>query len=725
MSKRFIHLRVHTEFSLVDGINRLSELIDTALNDHMPALAVTDQSFMCAQIRFYQLAQKAGIKAICGCDLWLENENASPFRFTLLCMNEQGYRNLMHIVTLSFQKGQKNGKACCKREWVLKYADGLIMLSGGRNGDIGAALLSGQCDEAERLIHIWNTAFPERFYLELQRTQRDNEEHYITLVVNLAARLHCPVVATNEVVFMVKSDFEAHEARVCIGEGTLLEDPHRAKNYSEEQYFKLEHEMMDLFKDIPSAIENTIEIAKRCNVHISLHKHHLPKYPTPSGLTVEDFFRKSAAEGLKQRLSMSPPTQQKLEHSAEQYLERLNFEINIILQMGFAGYFLIVMDFIQQAKKFNIPVGPGRGSGAGSLVAYALHITDLDPMIYNLLFERFLNPERVSMPDFDIDFCVEHRDEVIDYVARTYGRDAVAQIITFGTMSAKAVVRDVARVQGKPYALADKLSKLIPSELGMTLTKALNQEENLQEFLQKNNEAQEIWDLALKLEGITRNVGKHAGGVVIAPNKLIDFSPLYCDEEGLGLVTQYDKNDVETAGLVKFDFLGLRTLTIIDGALKMINERQSKNNAPLININHIPLDDAQSYTFLQSGKTTAVFQLESRGMQDLIKRLLPDCFEDIIALVALFRPGPLQSGMVNNFIDRKHGREKISYPDAQYQHASLKIILEPTYGIILYQEQVMQIARIMAGYTLGEADLLRRAMGKKKTRRNGETTRYF
>ena len=559
------------------------------------------------------------------------------------------------------------------------------------------------------------SVFPDRFYIELQRTGREEEEDYLHAAVDLAAQCSCPVVATNDVRFLEASEFEAHEARVCIGEGRTLDDPRRARLYSEQQYLRSPAEMIELFSDIPEAIENTVEIARRCSVELELGKPCLPDYPVPEGLTMDEYFRQLSHEGLDARLAVIFDTdaadfvdQQKL------YRERLDFELNVIIQMGFPGYFLIVMDFIRWSKQHGIPVGPGRGSGAGSLVAYALEITDLDPIEYDLLFERFLNPERVSMPDFDVDFCMDNRDQVISYVADTYGREAVSQIITFGTMAAKAVVRDVARVQGKSYGLADKLSKLIPFEVGITLEKAIEQEEPLQEFLRDDADAQQIWDMALQLEGLTRNVGKHAGGVVIAPSKLTDFSPLFCDETGSGLVTQYDKNDVEDVGLVKFDFLGLRTLTIIDWAVKIIDAQRERLGELPLDISQIPLDDEDSFSLLKRAETTAVFQLESSGMKDLIKRLQPDRFEDIVALVALFRPGPLQSGMVDNFINRKHGREALSYPDQQYQHEWLQPILEPTYGIILYQEQVMQIAQELAGYTLGGADMLRRAMGKKK-----------
>jgi len=514
---------------------------------------------------------------------------------------------------------------------------------------------------------------------------------------------------------MYREDYEAHEVRVCINEGRALDDPRRPRKHTEEQYVKTVDEMTELFSDIPEALENSVIIASRCNVEVELGKYYLPDYPIPEGMTQESFFRSVSHEGLDTRLAkLFDVNSEEFPAKQKEYRERLDFEVDTILQMGFPGYFLIVMDFIRWAKQNDIPVGPGRGSGAGSLVAYALEITDLDPLAYDLLFERFLNPERVSMPDFDVDFCMEKRDRVIRYVSDTYGREAVGQIITFGTMAAKAVVRDVARAQGKSYGLADKLSKMIPFEVGITLEKAFEQEESLRQFLADDSDGQEIWDMALQLEGTTRNVGKHAGGVVISPSKLTDFSPLYCDETGEGLVTQYDKNDVEEAGLVKFDFLGLRTLTIIDWALVIINrQRKALGEAP-IDITQIPLDDKNIFDLLQRADTTAVFQLESRGMKDLIKRLLPGSFEDIIALVALFRPGPLQSGMVDDFINRKHGRAQLAYPHPQYQHDSLIPILEPTYGIILYQEQVMQIAQVMAGYSLGEADLLRRAMGKKK-----------
>ncbi|MEH6565127.1 MAG: DNA polymerase III subunit alpha [Halopseudomonas sp.] len=717
MSFSFVHLRVHSEYSLVDGLVKVKPLIKSVVDAGMPAVAVTDQNNMCSLVKFYRAAMGSGVKPISGVDLWvLGGEDDSQLtRLTLLSMNKEGYRNLTELISRGYTEGQRNGLVTIRREWVAEASEGVIALSGAKEGEIGLALLSNSPEAADELLDYWMGVFPDRFYLELQRTSRVNDEEHLHAAVALGARKGCPVVATNDVRFIRREDFEAHETRVCIGEGRVLGDPRRTRQYSEEQYLKTPEEMAELFADIPEALENTVEIAKRCNIDVQLGKHFLPDFPIPDGLTIEEFFKKVSFEGLEERLKVVLPADTPdYEAKRQVYVDRLNFELDIINQMGFPGYFLIVMDFIKWAKGNGVPVGPGRGSGAGSLVAYCLLITDLDPLAYDLLFERFLNPERVSMPDFDVDFCMEGRDRVIEYVADMYGRNAVSQIITFGTMAAKAVVRDVARVQGKSYGLADKLSKMIPFEVGMTLAKAYEQEEILRDFLSGDEEAQEIWDMALKLEGITRNVGKHAGGVVIAPTKLTDFSPLYCDEAGGGLVTQFDKDDVEAAGLVKFDFLGLRTLTIIKWAMETINREQAKNGLEPVNIDFIPLDDAPTYHMLQKAETTAVFQLESRGMKELIKKLKPDCLEDMIALVALFRPGPLQSGMVDDFINRKHGREEVSYPHPNYQYAGLEPVLKPTYGIILYQEQVMQIAQVMARYTLGEADMLRRAMGKKK-----------
>jgi DNA polymerase III subunit alpha len=713
----FVHLRLHTEYSLVDGLLRIKPMVQRVADLGMAAVAVSDRSNFYGLVKFYKAALAAGIKPIFSVDLLVfeGEERDNPSLICLLAANQDGYRNLTELISRAYVDGQYLGVAQVDKAWLSDYSEGVIALSGGREGDVGQALISGNQDLARERLEFWMQTYPDSYYLELQRSGREHEELYLHAAVALAVEANCPVAASNDVRFLEASEYEAHEARVCISEGRTLDDPRRARVYSDQQYLKSPQEMAELFSDIPEALENTVEIARRCSVELELGKPCLPDYPVPEGLTMEEFFARLSHEGLTTRLhKLFDVDAESFTETEKLYRDRLDFELNVINQMGFPGYFLIVMDFIRWSKSQGIPVGPGRGSGAGSLVAYALEITDLDPLQYDLLFERFLNPERVSMPDFDVDFCMENRDKVINYVAETYGREAVSQIITFGTMAAKAVVRDVARVQGKSYGLADKLSKMIPFEVGMTLEKALEDEEPLRDFLRDDDEAQEIWDMAEQLEGLTRNVGKHAGGVVIAPSKLTDFSPLFCDESGSGLVTQYDKNDVEDVGLVKFDFLGLRTLTIIDWAVKTINQQRAQQAEEPLDITLIPLDDQPSFDLLQSAETTAVFQLESRGMKDLIKRLRPDCFEDIVALVALFRPGPLQSGMVDNFINRKHGREALSYPDAQYQHEWLRPILEPTYGIILYQEQVMQIAQELAGYTLGGADMLRRAMGKKK-----------
>ena len=717
---QFVHLRVHSEFSVVDGLVRVKALAAAAAKQGMPAVALTDQTNFYALIKFYQAAIAAGVKPICGTDIWVENRDdpkAAPRRMTLLVKDREGYRNLTELIAMAYQQGQTiiAEKALVKPEWIKQKAKGLIALSGAKEGEIGAALLSERPEEGLERLAEWMAVFPDSFYLELQRTGRPKDEECLHASVRAASELNCPVVATNEVMFLRPEEFDAHEARVCINQGRVLADPRRPQTYSAQQYFRTSDEMCALFADIPSALSNSLEIAKRCNIEIELGKYYLPNYPIPDGMTMDEFFIDVSMRGLEERLEKILDRNDP-EYAAKRkiYDDRIEFELKIIIEMGFPGYFLIVMDFIQWGKDNGVPVGPGRGSGAGSLVAYAQKITDLDPIEYDLLFERFLNPERVSMPDFDIDFCMDGRDRVIDYVAETYGRDAVSQIITFGTMAAKAVVRDVARVQGKAFGLADKLSKLIPFEVGMTLGKAVESEPALAEFLSISEEAQEIWDMALQLEGVTRGVGKHAGGVVIAPTKLTDFAPLYCDEFGGGLVTQFDKNDVEYAGLVKFDFLGLRTLTIIDWALKTIHALQAKTDEPPLDITTIELEDPRIYEMLKRGDTTAVFQLESSGMKDLMKRLLPSRFEDIIALVALFRPGPLQSGMVDDFINRKHGRAKLSFPHPDYEYMPLQPVLEPTYGVVLYQEQVMQIAQVMAGFTLGGADMLRRAMGKKK-----------
>ena len=711
MSSPFIHLRVHSDYSMMDGLNKVKPILGKVAELEMPAVAITDQMNMCGLVKFYSEAHNLGIKPIIGTDFWVTNESFGdePFRLTLLAMNNEGYKNITVLISKAYLRGHLAHRAVIDQAWLIEHSEGVIILSGAQHGDVGVGLTKNNPKLLDSAVDFYQTHFPDRFYLELIRTGRQGEEDYLHRAVELAEQRGLPVVATNEVCFIDREGFEAHEIRVCIHDGYTLDDNRRPKRYSDQQYLRTSEEMVELFSDIPEAIENTVEIAKRCNVTVRLNEYFLPQFPT-GGMTTEDFLVKVSEEGLEERLVFLFPDEEERNAKRPEYDDRLRIELEVINQMGFPGYFLIVMEFIQWSKDNGIPVGPGRGSGAGSLVAYALKITDLDPLEFDLLFERFLNPERVSMPDFDVDFCMDRRDEVIDHVAELYGRQAVSQIITFGTMAAKAVVRDVGRVLGHPYGFVDRISKLIPPDPGMTLEKAFKAEPQLPEVYESDEDVKDLIDMARILEGVTRNAGKHAGGVVIAPTTITDFAPLYCDDEGKNPVTQFDKNDVETAGLVKFDFLGLRTLTIIQWAIDMIKEGKNVE----VDISAIPLEDPKSFRTLQNAETTAVFQLESRGMKELIKRLKPDCFEDIIALVALFRPGPLQSGMVDNFIDRKHGREEISYPDAEYQHECLQEILEPTYGIILYQEQVMQIAQEMAGYSLGGADLLRRAMGKKK-----------
>jgi len=711
MPAPFIHLHLHSEYSLADGTIRVSDLVETARAQGMPAVALTDLANLFAAVKFYKAALAAGIKPILGADVWLENEESGnqPFRLVLLCQDRRGLRNLNRLLTRAYTEGQLSGRPCISRRWLDGMGGGLIALSGAADGDLGQALLSGQRERADRLAQEYQELFPGRYYVELQRTGHSNQEEYIHAAVELALRHDLPLVATNHAHFLRAEDFETHEVRVCIHESRTLSDTRRPRRYTDRQYFRSSAEMHEVFADIPEALENSLEIARRCNLNIELGRNYLPDFPVPEGSSVEKILRDQALEGMSHKLAAKPDSGVTADDVSGEYRERLEQEIGIINQMGFAGYFLIVADFIRWAKENDIPVGPGRGSGAGSLVAYALSITELDPIEHQLLFERFLNPERVSLPDFDIDFCIEGRDRVIEYVADRYGRDQVAQIITYGTMAARAVVRDAGRVLDHPYGYVDKLAKLIPFEIGMTLDRALEQEEALRERYEQEEEVRELLDVARSLEGTPRNVSKHAGGVVIAPTALTDFTPLYGEQGGGQLVTHLDKDDLEAIGLVKFDFLGLRTLTIIDKAVKLINQERATAGAAPLQIDDLPMDDRASYDLLKSCQTTALFQLESQGMRDLVRKIQPDTFEDIVALVALYRPGPLQSGMVDDFIARKHGRAQIAYP-----HPQLEPILKPTYGVILYQEQVMQIAQVLAGYTLGAADLLRRAMGKKK-----------
>ncbi len=707
----FVHLRLHTEYSLVDGLLRIGPLMRRAAELNIPALALTDQCNLFAFVKFYKAAMEAGIKPILGVDAILRGpEGKEGSRMVLLAKDEAGFRNLTRLVSRGYLEGLSGGVAMLERAWLTRAScEGLIALSGGREGEIGQALLGSRPEQAEGLLEHWMGVFPGRFYLEVSRTGRAGEEEVLHRSVELAAACGAPIVATNDVRFLAPEDYEAHEVRVCIHEGRILDDPKRPRRYSEQQYLRSPQEMAELFADLPEAIENTVEIARRCSVGLKLGKPVLPTFPIPEGMTEAELLTREARRGLEMRLAHLDDASAQAREMRARYGARLDFELETIIAMGFSGYFLIVADFIQWAKQNGIPVGPGRGSGAGSLVAYALKITDLDPLPYDLLFERFLNPERVSMPDFDVDFCMERRDEVIDYVARTYGRESVSQIITYGSMAAKAVVRDVGRVLGNGYGFVDGIAKLIPNELGISLGEALEKAEDLRQRYNDDEEVKLILDMGMRLEGLARNAGKHAGGVVIAPGPLTDFTPLYRAEGEEGIVTQLDKDDVEQIGLVKFDFLGLRTLTIIDWAVKTINRARARAGEPPLAIDAIDLADRKAFALIKSCQTTAVFQLESRGMKDLIRRLQPDSFEDVIALVALFRPGPLESGMVDDFIARKHGRAAIEYP-----HPDLEPILKPTYGVIVYQEQVMQIAQVLAQYTLGGADLLRRAMGKKK-----------
>ncbi len=710
----FVHLRCHSEYSIVDGIVRIDDYVKQAVNDRMPALALTDLSNLFGAIKFYKAARGKGVKPIVGCDIWLENaaNREHPTRALLLCQTHAGYLLLCQLLSRAYLSNQYRGRAEFKREWFAETGtDGLLLLSGAMAGDVGQACMQGNIDGAVKFASDWKDLFPDRYYLEVQRiatdAQKPAEEQYIQQVRAIAAQLALPVVATHPIQFTTPDDFRAHEARTCIAEGYVLADTRRPKNFTTEQYFKTQAEICALFADMPEALANSVEIAKRCNLTLTLGKNYLPKFPTPNGESLNEYLIAEAKRGLEKRLEVLYPDVQHRAEKQPAYYNRLDFETGVINQMGFAGYFLIVADFINWAKNNGVPVGPGRGSGAGSVVAYSLGITDLDPLEYNLLFERFLNPDRVSMPDFDIDFCQEGRDRVIDYVKQKYGIDAVSQIATFGTMAAKAVIRDVGRVLDLPFNFVDGIAKLIPMELGITLSDALEKEPQLAERRENEEEVRELLELALRLEGLTRNIGMHAGGVLISPGKISDFSPIYCQADGSSLVSQYDKDDVEAVGLVKFDFLGLRTLTILDMALENANHQRAESNLPPLKFEELPIDDKPTFQLLKTANTTAVFQLESRGMKDMLKQAMPDCFEDIIALVALYRPGPMD--LIPDFCRRKHGKQRVEYP-----HPLTEPILKETYGIAVYQEQVMQIAQVVAGYTLGGADLLRRAMGKKK-----------
>ena len=707
----FVHLHVHSEYSLVDGILRVDDYVDGLVEKGMWGGAVTELNNVFSMVKFYRRCLERGIKPVIGAEINLADETGADRnqKLVLLCRNNDGFRNLSELITLGYTRGQERGAPVVRRDWLESHAGGLIALSGAGSGAVGQAVLHNQPDYAREQLAWFLDVFPERYYLELQRTGRPGEDVHIDESMELASEFGIPVVATNDVRFPAPEDFSAHEARVCIHNGYTLNDPKRPRLYSNEQYLKSPEQMRELFHDLPEALQNSVNIAVSCNLELQFDEYHLPEFPVPDGFDQSGWLRQEACAGLEKLLDAGKAAGGGAGIDAEQYKQRLDDELDVIIDMGFPGYFLIVADFIRWAKQQGIPVGPGRGSGGGSLVAYVLGITDLDPITHELLFERFLNPERVSLPDFDVDFCMDRRDEVIEYVSGRYGRERVSQIITFGSMAAKAVVRDVGRVLGHPYGYVDKIAKLIPFELDMTLDKALEAEDMLKQRYADEEEVRILIDLAKKLEGLSRNAGKHAGGIVISPRALTEFMPLYCERNTAVTSTQFDMGDVEAVGLVKFDFLGLRTLTIIDWAVKDINELLPDKTGGKLDIGNIALDDADTYAGIRRMDTTAVFQLESDGMRKLIKRLEPDRFDDLVALVALFRPGPLDSGMVDDFIERKKGKAPV-----RYLHPSLEPVLKPTYGVILYQEQVMQIARTLGGYTLGSADLLRRAMGKKK-----------
>ena len=721
----FAHLRLHSEFSVVDSTCRIDEVVKAAAADGMPALAITDLSNLFGAVKFYKETRGKGVQPLIGAEIFLEGLGAdtnATSRVLVLVQSTQGYLNLSELLARAWTQNVVKAQAVVKFSWLQELSQGLILLSGAQAGPVGQALVQGDEARAADVALQLASVFPHRFYLELQRAGRPEDLAQVNGAVRLAARLNLPVVATHPVQFLRPDDYEAHEARVCISEGEILGNQRRVRKFTGEQYFKTAAQMCELFADVPSALSNSLEIAKRCNLTLVLGKPQLPNFPIPPVdgvvMSVDDYFRHVSHEGLKERLLHLYPDATRRQAEQARYLERLEFELNTILEMGFPGYFLIVGDFIQWAKTHGCPVGPGRGSGAGSLVAYALKITDLDPLQYNLLFERFLNPERVSMPDFDIDFCQTNRDRVIEYVKDKYGRDAVSQIATFGTMAARAAIRDVGRVLDMSYTFCDGISKLIPNKPGqhITIAGAIEAEPILAERLAKEEDVKTLLELAQKLEGMTRNIGMHAGGVLIAPGKLTDFCPLYQQPGSTSAVSQYDKDDVEAIGLVKFDFLGLATLTILEIAREFIMQRhQGQENFAYENI---PLDDASTYKLFADGKTEAVFQFESRGMQGMLRDARPSRLEDLIALNALYRPGPMD--LIPSFVARKHGREEVEYP-----HPAVAEMLSETYGIMVYQEQVMQTAQILGGYSLGGADLLRRAMGKKKAEEMAEHREKF
>lgn len=702
MEKTFSHLRVSSEYSITQGLLTINQLVDCAKKHSVPSIALTDKSNMFAMVKFFNKCESAGIKPISGSSIRVifDGDDASH---ELLCLakNNNGHKNLMRAISKAHNNYLYQTPILNFND-LEEFRNDVIVISGGKDSHLFELVKRKKIDEATNRIDKFLDVFQEDFFIEIQKTKRPDEQEFLTNILPISNSKGVPLIATNDVLFSEKNDYEIHETKVCINTGRTLNDPNREKPFSSEQYFKSPDEMSNLFIDFDEIIKNTNEVAKKCNVSLHTEGYFLPEYPVPDKHDFDSYIAELSHKKLNQ-LVINFEDKKK-----EEYKQRLDYELNQIKKMGFSSYFLIVYDFIQWSKDNDVPVGPGRGSGAGSLVAFSLGITTLDPIAHGLLFERFLNPERVSMPDFDIDFCMEKRDSVIEYVSNKYGSEAVSQIATFGTMAARAVVRDVARAMGKPYALGDRISKMIPFAPGMTLDRAKEEQPVFAQAVKNDSEVKEVVDLAYKLEGIARNVGKHAGGVVIAPGNLSDFCPIYNDRHSSSIMTQYDKDDVEKIGLVKFDFLGLRTLTVIDKALKSIN-RSFQNGEEKLNLDNIPLNDPNVFELLSSGKTMAVFQLESTGMRDLIKKLKPTKFEEITALLALYRPGPLNSGMHTTFVDRKHGKSQVTYP-----HELLEPVLAETYGVIVYQEQVMEAARVLAGYSMGQADILRRVMGKKK-----------
>ena len=711
----FVHLHLHSEYSLVDGIIRVDELVEHSLNHGYHSVALTDLTNLFGLIGFYRSARNKGIKPIVGAEINVAKDKDSLHApLVLLAMNKQGYINLTKLVSKAYVEGQINGEPIVLFSWLEEFSDGIIALSGGMEGHIGNSILAGNKQLSESRVDFFKNIFKENFFIEIQRLGKPNEKEYNDSVLQLASDMQIPVVATNNVRFLnpvdpdiSPSDFEAHEARVCIQRGETLDDPRRPKNYTEQQFFRSKEEMINLFADLPEALINTVKIAEKCNLDLELGKFYLPDFEVPEEFSREEFLRKLSKEGLLDRIKEIKGSVDPYKIDESQYIQRLDYELDMICKLDFAGYFLIVADFVNWAQKNDIPVGPGRGSGAGSIVAYSLGITAIDPIRYDLLFERFLNPERVSNPDFDIDFCIEGRDKVLEYVTNKYGKDSVAQISTRGTMAARAVLRDVVRVLGKPYGFGDRLAKAIPDVLGISLEEAF-EEKQFKETIEESDESKEVFDMALKLEGLSRSVGTHAAGVVIAPTALTDFTPLFLDSDKGTVASQFDMGDVESAGLVKFDFLGLKTLTVIDQSVRRINSTLKETEEKL-NIDNLSLKDQKTFELLQRGETTAIFQLESKGMRDYLKQLIPNDFEDIVSMNALYRPGALGMNMVDSYINRKHGKEEVTYG-----HESVKKILGTTYGVIVYQEQVMQIAQELSGFSLGQADILRRAMGKKK-----------